>query len=67
MMFANLGLPEVPGSNETFTSGLEMLLDLIEDKKLFFAVCQVMNDSDTEDVVEVGESLPNIRLGNVCL
>lgn len=66
-MFANLGLPEVPGSNETFTSGLEMLLDLLEDKKLFFAACQVMNDGNTENIVEAGESLPYIRLGNVCL
>ena len=42
-----------------------MVLDLLEDKQLFFATCEVVDDRDTKDVVEVGETFPGVRLGNV--
>jgi hypothetical protein len=49
-----LGLPEIPDGDEDTAMGFEVALDLIENKKLIFLGRQVMENSNTGNIVILG-------------
>jgi len=66
VMSEKFRLPEIPGSNEAFTTRLQVILNLFEHKELVVTVVQVVNDGYTKNIVKWGEIFPGIRFGNVC-
>ncbi|KKT51714.1 MAG: hypothetical protein UW44_C0008G0036 [Candidatus Collierbacteria bacterium GW2011_GWB2_44_22] len=65
-MFEKFWLPEVPGSNKAFSTGIEVFFYFFEHEELVMAVVQMVNDGNAEDIVEKGKIFPHIRFGNVC-
>lgn len=64
-MFEILWLPEVPSGDENLPFGLEMLFDLVKNKDLIFLGGEMVENSDTKDVVELRKTAPRFLLGDV--
>lgn len=67
VVFKKLGLPKIPSGNEAAATWLEMFFDLFEDKKLFFASSEMVDNGNTEDVVEERKIFPAVRFGDISL